>query len=205
MNSTTKPRVNSPCCGGHFTFNTANTTNLFFYYAGNCTIMATYEKNGKAYLSISYDCGKTFEPPEEIMTISGKITNLQVLSKGHQFVIAAQIQDSGTGKEIKQAVSGWIDSKKMTASFKSDEYTSSKNEKFCFKSCTVDRPSKLINVSLAFVKMPSKTSKALDESSSEAEKHIADEDNDDVSVDYLFNKVGDQVTIECTIHCGLFQ
>lgn len=205
MNSTTKPHVNSPCCGGHFTFNTANLTNLFFYYAGNCTIIATYEQNGKVYLSISYDCGKTFEPPEEIMTVNGKITNLQVLSRGHQFVIAAQIQDSETGKDIKQAVSGWIDSKKMTASFKADEYTSSKNDKFCFKSCTVDRPSKLINVSLAFVKIPSRTSKTMDDLSSEIETHEADSGNDEVSVDYVFTQIGNEVYIECTIHCGLFQ
>jgi hypothetical protein len=209
VNSTTNSNVEAPCCGEHFKFDIEDIhkiSNLFFYYAGNNTILATYSKNEKMYLTISYDCGKTFEPPEEIMEINGTITNRQVLSKGHQFVIGVQIHDSRTNAEIKKAVSGWIHSKKITKYFNADEYIKSKNDKFAFKSCAVDKPENLINMSLAFVRMTPKGSENLKE-----KEHAMDFQNDEeenvheASVDYVFIRRGDMISIGCTIHCGLFQ
>ena len=145
----------SDCCNQSFEFNIVNlheVAKCSFYYAGGTNIIITYVKDDYLYFSISYNSGKIFEPPEKIMNIGGIVTDIQILSKEDQFVVALKIQNRESKEEIKKAVSGWIYNEKRVGMAKSSsDFLISKRNKFCYKPCTIQKnEGMLLNTSLSF-------------------------------------------------------
>jgi len=148
----------SGCCGHCFKLDIINpeeVSDLTFHAVGGTStiITVTYVKDGQLYFSISYDCEQTFEPPEEVMPIAGILKDIQILTKGDQFVVTLKIEDNESKRDIKKAVSGWIYAEKIDSKKASSGYIYSKRNKFSYKACTVREPKakgKLINVSLSF-------------------------------------------------------
>jgi len=110
------------CCGQCFVFkweDLKKVANLRFYSAGGKIIIVTYEKDGRLYVSVSFDCGQSFlEPRIAIQEIGGSIKDIQIAAKDNQFVIALMINDAESLKDIKKAVSGTIESGKVDFSCK---------------------------------------------------------------------------------------
>lgn len=110
------------CCGECFIFKWTDLTqvsNLRFYSAGESVIIVTYVKDGRLYVSVSFNCGGSFlEPRVVIPEIGGIIKDIQIAAKDNQFVIALMIHDEKSFNDIKKAVSGTIESGKVDFSCK---------------------------------------------------------------------------------------
>lgn len=141
------------CCGTCFRFDLVNfdeVSDLTFHKADGNTILVVYTKDGRLYFSISYDCGQTFEPPEEMTDIGGMVKDVRILTKGDQFVVTLSVGDNESKMDIKKAISGYMRSipegVRMT-----NQYVNSKRDNFYFKPCALSKPKKrIVNISLSF-------------------------------------------------------
>ncbi len=89
----------------HVDLNTVS--NLQFIVPGeNNMISVTYVKDGALYFSYSFDCGNTFSPPQEMLSISGSITPMQFMAKGEHMVMAF-IETIGDTR-YKRAITGQL-------------------------------------------------------------------------------------------------
>jgi hypothetical protein len=153
MNEMSNSQETSECCGECFDFDVVNldeVSDFKFYAGGGKIIIVVYVKDGSLFFSISYDCGKTFEPPEEITLIGGTVSNIDVLTKGDQFVVALKVNEADTKKDVKRVISGWIFGDKKTEGI-SNEYKHSKRNAFLYKPCAIpQRSGRFLNTSLSF-------------------------------------------------------
>ncbi|WP_148686370.1 hypothetical protein [Candidatus Nitrosocosmicus hydrocola] len=101
------------CCqegGVNFDFphvDLSTVSSLQFIVPGeNNMICVSYVKDGALYFSYSFDCGATFNPPQEQMSIAGSITPMQFMAKGEHMVMAF-IETIGD-KRYKRAIAGQI-------------------------------------------------------------------------------------------------
>jgi len=163
------------CCGVCFKFDIVDVneiSNLTFYSAGGSVIIVTYVKDGKLYLSISFDCGQHFEKPIEVMEIGGIVMYTQILAKENQFVIVLMVADEKNNTTVKKAVSGQIDRGKLT---------------FNWKECVNHKVTgKLINIAAGFRPSRDPTTGKIDGEES-------------VDFNYYFNENGD-VCLDCNGH-----
>ena len=108
-------------------------SNLKFYTNGGKNMLVVFVKQGSMYLSVSHDYGQSFDQPEKMMDIAGKIKDIQMLMQNDQFVIA--VQETISGEDHKRTISGWV----------SDDRT------FSFKLCPKHEvKGELLNISLSF-------------------------------------------------------
>lgn len=165
------------CCNKRFPLANLNVdlneiSNLIFYQGPQCTIIAVYEKNKKIYMLISYDCGDTFGEHIQIMEMKGNIKKLEILADHSQFVIALLETIGISGRVRKRAVSGTF-------------ATKDKSTQFSYKQCEnyeQEPDEEVYDMSCGF--RPMKNGKA----------------GQIESVDYLFSRHGDKITIKCFGH-----
>jgi hypothetical protein len=163
------------CCGVCFKFDIVNVneiSNLTFYSAGGNVVIVTYVKDGKLYLSVSFDCGTHWQKPVLVMDVGGTVNHTQILAKENQFVIVLMINDSITKQNVKKAVSGEIN--RANASIKWKE---------CVKN---SGKGKIINISAGFHPSRNPNNGKIDGESS-------------VDFTFYFNDNGD-VCLECNDH-----
>lgn len=133
----------SPCCGQcfplpPFLMPLSGISHLQFYAAGGSIIIVTFVKNGRVFMSISFDCGNHFQDPIEILQIEGKVENIQILANVEKFVIGVLERDK-SNQLCKRAVSGAIEKDKQT-------YAHKECEKF------IPKKGRIVNVSFGFRK-----------------------------------------------------
>ncbi len=189
------------CCGQCFDFTLADLENdfVFFYYAGDNTIIVAYVKDGDLYFTVSYDCGRNFETPSGPIPIEGTLINLQIAAKDFQFVIAFLVRDDETGQIVKKAISGWYRSDRVYKEWQGN-YKMSESGNFCYKPCAVyGKKGRLNNLSLSFRKvnhMDSSTNKMTDERG-----NLTTENELEESVDHNFYvDENGQVCMDCNGH-----
>jgi hypothetical protein len=160
----------SLCCGQSFNFDFTgiDPTTLNFYAIGDTKIiLVVFVKDGSLHLSISFDCGHTFEQYKKITELKGTLKDVQILASPEQFVIA--IKESVEKQDYKRAISGKLN-------------TNEKN--YSFKECvTYSAKGQILNVALGFRKF-------------EAQPDQCE------SVDYVFIRDGNTVSLECQGHGG---
>jgi hypothetical protein len=103
------------CCGAQFEFDfeKADPGSVNFYaFEGTNVIMVVYTKNGKLYFDISFDCGKTFQGPKNMLDLRGEVNDIQILASEDKFVVA--LKESAKGQVSKRAISGIINHKDQT-------------------------------------------------------------------------------------------
>ena len=77
----------------------------------------TFIKDGSLYLTISFDCGQTFEEPRKIADVNSEaITDIQVLAREDQFVVA--IKERLGEQDYKRAFSGKINANLRNFTFR---------------------------------------------------------------------------------------
>jgi hypothetical protein len=141
------------CCkdgGDNFNFDLVDlneVTVLQFFASGeNNMIGVTYIKDGVLYFSYSFDCGKAFSSPQQLLSLQGSVTPLQFLAKGDLVVMA--FIETIDNKRYKRAVAGSLNPKENA---------------FSFRVCQSSPPSEnLNNVSLTFCEDPPGTVKSFD-------------------------------------------
>jgi hypothetical protein len=190
------------CCGECFDFKLADLEKdlVFFYYAGENTIIVAFVKDGDLFFSISYDCGHNFDKSVGPIPVGGNVTNLQIAAKDFQFVIAFLVKDTETGKLIKKAISGWYKSEHVYPQWQ-NYYKMSESGRFCYKPCAVNaKAGRLNNVSLSFRKLSETDSSSI--STGDGKGGNASSDNNlEESVDHNFY-VDDngKVCMDCNGH-----
>ena len=160
-----------PLCDESFSLGNfpSGCTGWNFYASQDGVIVVTYVYNGQLYMAVSYDSGKTFSDAMKLMQIENEIKKFNILVRGDQFVISVLEIDNETRREVKKAVSGWL-----------NRDTNSFSHKECVRYAP-EVGETIINVSLGFRK------------SSTVQNAIE-------SVDYVFVKRGDVVSIRCQGH-----
>jgi hypothetical protein len=143
MSNPSNSQLEEGCCGTKFKFtieNLSEISNVTFYAVPETkTIIVVYIKDGALYFSISYDCGHTFEDPRRVMDIAGTVKDIQIQTKGDQFVVALKLNDGKSKEDIKKAISGWLHNDQT---------------KFFVKECIPTKkekpPGSLVNTSVSF-------------------------------------------------------
>jgi hypothetical protein len=132
------------CCqegGVHFDFphvDLKTVSSLQFIVPGeNNMICISYVKDGALYFSYSFDCGATFSPPEEKMSITGSIAPMQFMAKGEHMVMAF-IETIGD-KQYKRAIAGQVNPNQNSVALKVCE-ASPPDRSVCSVSVTVCDP-----------------------------------------------------------------
>ena len=189
------------CCGQCFDFTLADLENdmVFFYYAGDNTIIVAYVKDGDLFFTISYDCGQNFETPSGPIPVGGTVINLQIAAKDFQFVIAFLVKDSETGQIIKKAISGWYRSDRVYKEWQGN-YKMSESGNFCYKPCAVSgKKGRLNNLSLSFRKVSNTGSPS--SSMGDGGVNVTTNSNLEESVDHNFYvDENGQVCMDCNGH-----
>lgn len=93
-----------------------DTCNIRFYQASGSNILVVFVKDGNLYLSVSYNHGEGFDEPQKVMDIAGEVKDIQILSKGNQFVIA--ILERISDQDRKRTITGYINNEKQTFFFR---------------------------------------------------------------------------------------
>lgn len=132
----------SGCCGTRFKLDIEDINEIsnptFYAVPESKTIIIVYVKEGNLYFSISYNCGETFEEPRRVLDVGGTVKDIQILTKGDQFVVALKVNDGTSKGDIKKAISGWMHNDR---------------DKFFVKECipTKQKPEgSLVNTSVSF-------------------------------------------------------
>ncbi len=111
------------CCqrgGNNFDFPHADpnaVTDFQFFVPGeNNMIVVTYVKDGVLYFSSSFDCGKTFGSPRQLLTLKGGITQMQLMAKGDHMVVA--FIETIDNKRYRRALAGSLNQNENSFSFR---------------------------------------------------------------------------------------
>jgi hypothetical protein len=164
------------CCDESFEFDFTgiNLDTVEFYPIENTrTIVMIFIKDGGLYLTISFDCGQTFEEPRKIADVNSEaIKDIQLLANEDQFVVA--VKERIGDQDYKRAFSGMINANLRN---------------FTFRECPRSRAAQkggALKIALGFRKYKPTS----DESATEECE----------SVDYKFFIEGNTVNIECCGH-----
>lgn len=137
------------CCNVCFKFEGVNLEEVSYYKfhaAGGKKIMLVYLKDGHVYISISFDCGKTWLEPKTALEVAGKIEDIQFLTKDSQYVIS-----------LLESVSGRIDKRVIAGNIDFNNYTIN------YRECEKHEPKgKLLGVSLGFREKDDKNEESVD-------------------------------------------